>query len=379
MRNRIKKILQQETVLTAAFVLAVVSALIVPPDEAYLGYIDWNTLLLLFSLMAVMAGFQKLGIFKAVGRRLLSKTRDTRQLLLVLVFLPFFFSMLITNDVALITFVPFAIIVLRLSQQEKLLVPLVVLQTLAANLGSMLTPMGNPQNLYLYAKSGISLTAFLQLMLPYTIASGLCLSAGILMIKKEALNPLALTADSFSKESAQGESTLPKFICYSVGFLLCLLCVAKLLAPIIAAAIILFFLLLTDSALLKKIDYSLLGTFVCFFVFIGNMGRIEHFCTLLARLLTGHERIVAVLSSQIISNVPAALLLSGFTDKYPLLIVGTNLGGLGTLIASMASLISYKQVAREYPALKGKYFGSFTLANLVMLAVLLALSVFLSK
>ncbi len=379
MRNRIKKILQQETVLTAAFVLAVVSALIVPPDEAYLGYIDWNTLLLLFSLMAVMAGFQKLGIFKTVGRRLLSKTRDTRQLLLVLVFLPFFFSMLITNDVALITFVPFAIIVLRLSQQEKLLVPLVVLQTLAANLGSMLTPMGNPQNLYLYAKSGISLTAFLQLMLPYTIASGLCLSAGILMIKKEALNPLALTADSFSKESAQGESTLPKFICYSVGFLLCLLCVAKLLAPIIAAAIILFFLLLTDSALLKKIDYSLLGTFVCFFVFIGNMGRIEHFCTLLARLLTGHERIVAVLSSQIISNVPAALLLSGFTDKYPLLIVGTNLGGLGTLIASMASLISYKQVAREYPALKGKYFGSFTLANLVMLAVLLALSVFLSK
>ena len=379
MRNRIKKILQQETVLTAAFVLAVVSALIVPPDEAYFGYIDWNTLLLLFSLMAVMAGFQKLGIFKAVGRRLLSKTRDTRQLLLVLVFLPFFFSMLITNDVALITFVPFAIIVLRLSQQEKLLVPLVVLQTLAANLGSMLTPMGNPQNLYLYAKSGISLTAFLQLMLPYTIASGLCLSAGILMIKKEALNSLALTTDSFSKESAQGESTLPKFICYSVGFLLCLLCVAKLLAPIIAAAIILFFLLLTDSALLKKIDYSLLGTFVCFFVFIGNMGRIEHFCTLLARLLTGHERIVAVLSSQIISNVPAALLLSGFTDKYPLLIVGTNLGGLGTLIASMASLISYKQVAREYPALKGKYFGSFTLANLVMLAVLLALSVFLSK
>ncbi len=379
MRNRIKKILQQETVLTAAFVLAVVSALIVPPDEAYLGYIDWNTLLLLFSLMAVMAGFQKLGIFKTVGRRLLSKTRDTRQLLLVLVFLPFFFSMLITNDVALITFVPFAIIVMRLSQQEKLLVPLVVLQTLAANLGSMLTPMGNPQNLYLYAKSGISLTAFLQLMLPYTIASGLCLSAGILMIKKEALNPLALTADSFSKESAQGESTLPKFICYSVGFLLCLLCVAKLLAPIVAAAIILFFLLLTDSALLKKIDYSLLGTFVCFFVFIGNMGRIERFCTLLARLLTGHERIVAVLSSQIISNVPAALLLSGFTDKYPLLIVGTNLGGLGTLIASMASLISYKQVAREYPALKGKYFGSFTLANLVMLAVLLALSVFLSK
>ena len=149
--------------------------------------------------------------------------------------------------------------------------------------------------------------------------------------------------------------------------------------PAAAAAILLVYLLFTDRALLKKIDYSLLGTFVCFFIFIGNMGRIERFCALLERLLTGHERIVAVLSSQIISNVPAALLLSGFTDKYTSLIVGTNLGGLGTLIASMASLISYKQIAREYPAQKGTYFGMFTLANIIMLAVLLPLSVFLSK
>lgn len=181
----IQKLIQQETVLCAAFVLAVISSLIVPPDKTYLTYIDWNTLLLLFGLMAVMAGFQKLGVFKEIGIKLLSRTRTTRQLMIVLVFLPFFFSMLITNDVALITFVPFAVIVLRLSQQEKRIVPLVVLQTLAANLGSMLTPMGNPQNLYLYAKSGISLQAFLQLMLPYTIASGLCLLASIFFMKKK--------------------------------------------------------------------------------------------------------------------------------------------------------------------------------------------------
>lgn len=368
-KHFIQKAIRQETVLSAAFVLAVVSTMIIPPDKAYLTYIDWNTLLLLFSLMAVMAGFQKLGIFKAIGRKLLSKTKNTRQLLLVLVFLPFFFSMLITNDVALITFVPFAVIVLRLSQQEKRIVPLVVMQTLAANLGSMLTPMGNPQNLYLYAKSNISLPAFLQLMLPYTVVSGLCLLAGIVIIKKESLSTLDLTADSFSDA--------PKLIGFGIGFLLCLLCVAKILAPAAAAAVILLYLLLSDRALLKKIDYSLLGTFVCFFVFIGNVGRIECFCTLLEKLLTGHERIVAVLSSQIISNVPAALLLSGFTDRYQLLIVGANLGGLGTLIASMASLISYKQVAREYPALKGKYFGCFTIANIAMLTVLLAVSVFL--
>ena len=375
----IQKLIQQETVLCAAFVLAVISSLIVPPDKTYLTYIDWNTLLLLFGLMAVMAGFQKLGIFKEIGIKLLSRTRTTRQLMIVLVFLPFFFSMLITNDVALITFVPFAVIVLRLSQQEKRIVPLVVLQTLAANLGSMLTPMGNPQNLYLYAKSGISLQAFLQLMLPYTIASGLCLLASIFFMKKEALCALDLNTAAFSDDTKTQKGTTSKLLCFGIGFLLCLLCVAKLLAPAVAAAVLFFYLLATDRALLKKIDYSLLGTFVCFFVFIGNMGRIERFCALLERLLTGHERIVAVLSSQIISNVPAALLLSGFTDEYSSLIVGTNLGGLGTLIASMASLISYKQVAREYPAQKGKYLGCFTLANIVMLAVLLSLSVLLSK
>lgn len=375
----IQKLIQQETVLCAAFVLAVISSLIVPPDKTYLTYIDWNTLLLLFGLMAVMAGFQKLGVFKEIGIKLLSRTRTTRQLMIVLVFLPFFFSMLITNDVALITFVPFAVIVLRLSQQEKRIVPLVVLQTLAANLGSMLTPMGNPQNLYLYAKSGISLQAFLQLMLPYTIASGLCLLASIFLMKKESLRALDLSTAAFSDDTVPQNGTASKLLCFGIGFVLCLLCVAKLLAPAVVAAVLFLYLLATDRALLKKIDYSLLGTFVCFFVFIGNMGRIERFCLLLERLLTGHERIVAVLSSQIISNVPAALLLSGFTDEYSSLIVGTNLGGLGTLIASMASLISYKQVAREYPAQKGKYLGCFTLANILMLAVLLSLSVFLSK
>lgn len=370
--RKLKHFIQKETVLSAAFVLAVISSLIVPPDHAYLTYIDRNTLLLLFGLMAVMAGFQKLGVFKAAGNKLLSKTSNTRQLLLILVFLPFFFSMLITNDVALITFVPFAIIVLRLSALERLLIPLVVMQTIAANLGSMMTPMGNPQNLYLYAKSGISLAAFLQLMFPYTLVSGLCLATVILFLKNEPLSALNLTADSASDTNTKNNTG--KLLCFCVGFILCLLCVAKILAPIVAAAVIFVYLLVTDRPLLKKIDYSLLGTFLCFFIFIGNMGRIEGFCTLLENLITGHERIVAVLSSQVISNVPAALLLSGFTDKYHELIIGTNLGGLGTLIASMASLISYKQIALEYPAMKRRYFTSFTLANIVMLMLLLLVS-----
>ena len=375
--RKLKHFIQKETVLSVAFMLAVVSSLIVTPDHAYLSYIDWNTLLLLFSLMAVMAGFQKLGIFKAAGDKLLSKTSNTRQLLLILVFLPFFFSMLITNDVSLITFVPFAIIVLRLSEQEQLLVPLVVLQTIAANLGSMMTPMGNPQNLYLYAKSGMSITAFLRLMFPYTFAAGLCLLTAILILKKDSLAALNLSTDFLS--GTDTKNNISRLVCFCIGFALCLLCVAKVLAPIAAAAVILLYLLATDRPLLKKVDYSLLGTFICFFVFIGNMGRIEGFCTLLETLITGHERIVAVLSSQVISNVPAALLLSGFTDKFNELIVGTNLGGLGTLIASMASLISYKQITQEYPELKRNYFVCFTISNIVMLVILLLLSVIPSK
>lgn len=366
--KKLKNFIKKETVLSAAFALAVISSFIVLPDKEYLSYIDWNTLLLLFSLMAVMAGFQELGAFRAVGNSLLSRTANTRQLLLVLTFLPFFFSMLITNDVALITFVPFAIIVLRLSGQEKLLIPLVVMQTIAANLGSMLTPMGNPQNLYLYAKSGMGPLSFIKLMLPYTAASGLCLLLAAFFMKNE---PLRRELPDTANDAGMPDGATSKIICFGAGFALCLLCVSKILPSIVPAAVILVYLLLTDRKLIKKIDYSLLGTFICFFIFIGNMGRIERFCTLVERLLGGHERIVAVLASQVISNVPAALLLSGFTDNLNALIVGTNLGGLGTLIASMASLISYKQIAREYPPLKGKYFLCFTVSNVVMLAVLL--------
>ena len=359
--------IKKETVLTVAFLLAVISAFLITPDREYIEYIDWNTLLLLYSLMAIMAGFQQLGVFSRIGSSLLSKINSTRQMLLILIFLPFFFSMLITNDVALITFVPFGIVVLRMAKQENLVVPLVVMQTIAANLGSMLTPMGNPQNLYLYAQSGMSPLDFILLMLPYTAVAALCLFIASFFIKSEHITEL-LSGDA---ENEHFDSRL--CICYVAGFLICLLCVAKLLPPIVAAVVISVFLLIKNRSILKKIDHSLLGTFIFFFIFIGNMGRIESFCRFLNGILSGHEKIVAVLSSQIISNVPASLLLSGFSDNWRALIIGTNLGGLGTLIASMASLISYKQVAAEYPERKGRYLLLFTAANVVMLGVLLLL------
>ena len=355
--------LRREVVLSAAIVLAAASAFLVPPDAQYFSYIDWDTLALLFGLMAVMQGFQKAGLFVFLGSRLLRRAATVRGMLFVLVFLPFVCSMVITNDVSLITFVPFGITVLRMAGQERLVIPLVVLQTAAANLGSMLTPMGNPQNLYLYTQSGMSFGALCLLMLPYVALSGICLAVIAVVCRSDAIPTVSVPVTLGS----------PKYLgCCAAGLVLCLLGIFKLLSPVWIAAIVLVFLLLTDRRILTQVDYSLLGTFIAFFIFIGNVGNIPAFRDLLASLITGHVEGVAVLASQIISNVPAALLLSGFTSDWNALIIGCNLGGLGTLIASMASLISYKQVAREYPALRQKYFLWFTVCNVALLTLLLA-------
>lgn len=353
--------LREETVLCAAAVLALVSAVLVPPDAGYLDYIDWNTLTLLFALMAVMKGFQRAGVFVTLGNRLLRRTRTTRQMLLVLVLLPLVCSMVITNDVSLITFVPFGITVLEMARQQQLVVPLVIWQTVAANLGSMLTPMGNPQNLYLYARSGMGFFEMCGLMLPYVLLSAVCIVAGVALRRSVPVQAAPVAARPAGKKELG--------VCLA-GFVLCLLAIAKQLPAPAVALVIGVYLLIADRPLLAQVDYSLLGTFAAFFVFIGNMGRVPQFQALIAAALADHVVPVAVLTSQVISNVPAALLLSGFTDQWRALLVGCNLGGLGTLIASMASLISYKQVAGQYPSLRKRYLILFTLLNLGFLALL---------
>lgn len=367
---KLKQFIQQETVLTAAAVLAVVSAFFVPPDAQYLGYIDLRTLAILFSLMTVMAGLRRQGFFDGLGRALLSRTHSTFQLTLVLVGLCFFGSMFITNDVSLLTFVPFTFVVLsRLGADVRcsLLIPVVCMQTIAANLGSMLTPIGNPQNLYLYGKSGMSMAEFLLLMLPYTVVSLLLLVGwAVAVCRKQASSCIGVLPEQ------QNTSADRKIILLdAVLFAVCLLAVVRVLPYGVAFAAVLACVLFADPHTLRAVDYSLLLTFVAFFIFIGNLGRIPAFSGWLQEFLTGREVLVAVLASQVTSNVPAALLLSGFTAETQALIIGTNLGGLGTLIASMASLISYRQIARELPQGKKQYFGLFTLSNLIFLAILL--------
>ena len=364
--EKVRDFMKKEAVLCIAIGLAVLSVFWQPVDKNYFGYIDWNTLMLLFCLMAAMAGFQRLGIFQKIGNFLLGAVKNTRSLLLILCFLPFFFSMLITNDVALITFVPFGMIVLQMCKKERFVIPLVVLQTIAANMGSSLTPIGNPQNLYLYSQSGAAVGDFLLWMLPYTLVTGICIGLAVLFQKKEKVEYRHQKSNA-----VWGKKRKFYFVSYVVMFLCCLASVSKILPPMALFFLVLVFLLVADRKILCCIDYALLGTFVAFFIFIGNLGRVPAFRDFFAGILTGHETLAGVVSSQVISNVPAALLLSGFTDKWENLVIGTNLGGLGTLIASMASLISYKQIVRQYPVLKGRYFLHFTLGNVGMLLILL--------
>ena len=388
--NKVKGFVKRETVMSAAVILAILSAMVIRPDREYGSYIDYKTIGLLFCLMTVMAGLQSLGVFKKAGERLLGYVKGPGAVSAVLVFLCFFFSMAITNDVALITFVPFAIAVLKMAGMEPLVLPVVVLQTIAANLGSMLTPVGNPQNLYLYSKAGLNAGRFMELMAPYTAVSFgmlvLCLAvvaAGNRMPGKEkngrGQGPMVSGFPGFSQEAAGMEASgkriyLGRLFLYLFLFLLSLGCVARILPWQLLLAVVITGVWIADRSLFLAVDYSLLLTFCAFFVFIGNMGRVPAFCRFLGRILEGREIITCVGASQIISNVPAALLLSGFSGDYSALIVGTNLGGLGTLIASMASLISYKHIARMYPMEKGRYLGWFTAVNLLFLAVLLVLS-----
>lgn len=377
MKEKMLEFLKKETVLCVALMLAIFSMFLVPPDGSYPEYIDFRTLAILFCLMCVMAGLQKIGVFNRIAQKLLKRVKSCSGLVLTLVLLCFFFSMLITNDVALITFVPFTFIVLRMlgtEMENRLILPVVVLQTIGANLGSMLTPIGNPQNLYLYGKAGLSIGEFFMLMLPYTLLS-LSLLVVFCVLQGRHCHRTSQLADTFSQESfPEGKRTVYRIVIYLVLFLLCLLSVGHILpwqAVFLAVLIIIF---VTDRNIFMKVDYSLLLTFIAFFVFIGNIGRVPAFCNFLQSIISGRETYTAIIASQVISNVPAALLLSGFTDNMAGLIVGTNLGGLGTLIASMASLISYKNIAKEKGEYKGRYILLFTVWNIVFLAVLILMN-----
>lgn len=372
--NRLIAFVKKEVVLIVALLLALLSTLIIGPSKNTYSSIDLNTLMLLFSLMCVMQAFSSIGFFEKCGRTLLGKVHGSLGVIAVLVFLSFFFSMLITNDVALITFVPFAVIVLKMAGQDKLLGPVVVLQTIAANLGSMMLPMGNPQNLYLYNLSGLSLFDFVKIMAPYTALSFVLLLVCVFVLgKKNSGSGSESASDSEEGESGRVKGSFFQYASYTILFVFALLAVLKVVRVSAVFAVTLVYFLCFNRKVLKKVDYSLLITFTGFFIFVGNIKSLESFSQFLGRILVGHEVLLSVGLSQVISNVPASLLLSAFTDNYGALLIGVNLGGLGTLIASMASLISWKQIESD----KGRYFVIFTVMSIVFLVFLVALNLLL--
>ena len=367
-----KLFLKNETVLCVSFLLAVLSAFVIKPDMLYLTYPDYRTIALLFCLMIIVAGFQSLGIFRMLGHFLITRAGSIRGLSVVMILLCFFSSMVITNDVTLITFVPFTILVLRMSGRVERILKLVVLETIAANLGSMATPIGNPQNLYLYSISDLTAGEFMQAVLPYAGLSLILLVIVVFVGKDEPLLDVSVKDEQEKRAEKKAGRVLGQAMPLLILLILCLLVVFRILPyqPVLICVILV--ILVIKRKLYLSVDYFLLLTFLCFFVFIGNMKRIPQVREFLVSAVQGRELLAGILTSQIISNVPAAILLSGFSSDYSALLTGVNLGGLGTLIASLASLISFKFFVKEYPDKKVAFLKVFTIWNLLFLLVLAA-------
>ncbi len=378
--RKITSTIRNNPILCISGLLALISCFFVLPDLQYLSYINVRVLAILFGLMLIVAALGHIGTFDVLTSKLLSKVKTYRGISLLMSLLAFFLSMFLTNDVSLVTLVPFAIMVLAPFGENRKLMFTLIIMTVAANLGSMLTPIGNPQNLYLYDNYKIALPEFLLLMIPYSVLSlALIVALTFILVKgSDKLPPL--------KNTEVKKLSFVKLLIYFALFVLNILTVVGYVHFLISLGVTVAAMLIMDRKSFKKADYNLLATFVFFFILIGNIGRIDAITGALSGLVSSYPVPAAILSSQIISNVPAAMLLSAFTDDGKSLIIGTNLGGLGTLIASMASLITYRFHAKFSKEQKEKtggkqdnYILNFTIINIVMLVILFGFYLILNR
>ena len=332
--SKIYDFFKDETVFSISLILAVLSCFFVQPSLNYLNYINWDTIVLLLVIMIIVEILKNLAIFEVLVRKLLMKVANTRVLVLVLVFICFFSSIFITNDVSLIIFVPFTILALKKVNRLDLTIFTVSLQTIAANVGCMVLPIGAPHNIVMYTVSKISFDSFFLLLLPYIMVSVVFMAVLMLLIPNDAIE-----LPSMAKIERVNENFLKRVF--------------------------------------LGVDYYLLLTFIALFVLIGNLENIPYLNSLFKNSIVGNEVLWGVVSSQLISNVPSAILLSGFSTNYEAIIVGINIGGFGTLIASMANLISYKILVREHKEFKIRYLVIFSILNVVLLLILLGTYVLL--
>ncbi len=361
-RSAILRFPRKNPVLCVAFVLAVVTAFLVPPDGGYRSYFDLKTLSCLFCVLAVVCALKNIRFFSRLARKTVVLTGNLRAATVALVCITFVGSMLIANDMALLTFLPLGYFVLSSTGTERYMAPVFILQNIAANLGGMLTPFGNPQNLYLYSYFSIPDREFFAIMFPpFLLAIALILACCFFLprLRIELREP--------------EEDRLPaaRTALYLILFALSIVMVFRVIPYWIGLIVIPAVLLFADRRALAQVDYPLLLTFVCFFIFAGNLSRLESVQRMLGDLLGKNPLVVSALSCQIISNVPSAILLSRFTSDYRNLLRGVNIGGTGTLIASLASLITFREYTRHQPTRKGFYIGLFSLFNFAFLAILL--------
>lgn len=364
--GRARAFVRGNAVLVVSLVLAAASMLLVPPSSGYLDYIDFRTLGILFCFMAVVAGMRECHLFGALAGRLLAGKRSYRTLCLILVLLPFFCSMFITNDVALITFVPFTVLVLGMAGREKGVMPVVILQTLAANLGSMLLPFGNPQNLYIYSRFDLGFSDVVVTLAPFVIVGGVVLCLMCLGFGREEVH-VGMSRD----RDVRSRGLLALMF---VLFALSILAVLRAVPWQVVLVIVIVCVAVSRPGILRKVDYGLLLTFVFLFVFTGNIAHVDAVGSALDGLMSWDPTMASFLVSQVISNVPAATLLSGFTDSWQGLLVGTDVGGFGTPIASMASMISLGIYSKTENADTRRYLLWFSAANMAMIVVLLAVA-----
>ena len=354
----------KNVVLTIAFAAALITSCVVPPDAHYASYFDWKTLTCLFCVLAVVCALKNVKFFTILARKIVDCTGNLRIATIALVYITFIGSMLIANDMALLTFLPLGFFVLSSTGKEKYMAFVFIMQNIAANLGGMLTPFGNPQNLYLYTKFAIPTLEFMQIMLIPFLASIALITVCCLFLPREALA---------IKEECPYRLQPKRTVFYLILFALSIIIVFRVIPYWIGLIVIPIALLFTDRQALRAVDYPLLLTFVCFFIFAGNMARIPAVSELFSSLLEKNTLLFSVLSCQVISNVPSAILLSQFTTDYQSLLLGVNIGGAGTLIASLASLITFREYTTHNPGKGGKYlllFSAFNFGFVILLTLL---------
>lgn len=366
--TKAKIFIQKNAVALIALIAAVITSFIVPPDSEWISYFDFKTLACLLSVLAVVCAMKNIHLFSILAANTVKFTGNLKIAVLVLCLITLFGSMLIANDMALLTFLPLGFYVLKSTGQEKYMAHVFILQNISANLGGMLTPFGNPQNLYLYTRFSIPTSDFTKVMArPFVISIIMIVLCCFIFIPSRSLT---ITAREHKLD-------ISKTVFYTVLFLLAVFSVFRIISFAVVTAVVMVCIFLSDRKALRDVDWGLLFTFVCFFIFSGNLSRIDTVRSFLEELLSKSTLLVSTLSCQFISNVPSAILLSNFTSDWRELLVGVNIGGLGTLISSLASLITFREYTSHNKCKALYYLGLFSLYNFSMLLILVLFEMFL--